>query len=127
MTEDQIRELFREMREDPVPPDSMARVRLGVAERTVRRRRWMFAMAFLVPAFAVLIAMLTRQPARVVIQPPPMQQTASVPDTPVSDAPVTHPARAPRLIARHKRSEPAATVVRIETPDPDIVIILIGS
>ena len=31
MTEDQIRELFREMREEPVPADSRARVRVSLA------------------------------------------------------------------------------------------------
>ena len=132
MTEDQIRELFREMREDPVPPDSQARVRLAVAEGVLSwkarlRRRWMLAAAVLVPACVVLIATLTREPARVVVQPPPVQQTASVPETPVPDAPVTHAARAPRRVVRHKQSQPAAMVVRIETPDPNIVIILVGS
>ena len=36
MNEDDIRELFREMREEPIPPDSLVRVRQAVAER--RRR-----------------------------------------------------------------------------------------
>ena len=33
MNDDQMRDLFREMRDEPLPADSLARVRMAVAER----------------------------------------------------------------------------------------------
>ena len=43
MTEREIQDLLREMRDEPVPADSLARVRVGVENRTVRRRWWKLA------------------------------------------------------------------------------------
>jgi hypothetical protein len=40
MTEDEIRETLREMRDVPVPPDSLARVRLKLEHRIRRRSAW---------------------------------------------------------------------------------------
>ncbi len=37
MNEDEIRELFREMRDEPVPPDSLVRVRLAVRRAPATR------------------------------------------------------------------------------------------
>ncbi len=39
MTEDQIRDLLREMRDEPVPADSVRRVRQLVSER-IQARSW---------------------------------------------------------------------------------------
>ena len=45
MTEDRMRELFREMHDEPVPADSLARVRMAVSARTERRAGWFWRVA----------------------------------------------------------------------------------
>jgi hypothetical protein len=136
MTEDQIRELFREMRDEPVPPDSKARVRMALAERTQSwpeklRRRWKWMAAILAPACLLLVALMTWQ-TKVDMPPAP-----AAPAPPVAiveaPAPVVAPPR-PRIVrARHRVAKPprevasnGASLIRIETPDPDVVILLIG-
>lgn len=137
MTEDQIRELFREMRDEPVPPDSQARVRMAVAERTQSwperlRRRWRWMAGVMAPACLLLVLLTTH--GKKVVAPPvivhsPVVTTAEPPaevPTPVAPAPpIVHP--------RHRVAKPpedtghdAASLIRIETPDPDVVILLIG-
>ncbi|HVW11173.1 MAG TPA: hypothetical protein VHC90_21455 [Bryobacteraceae bacterium] len=134
MTEDQIRELFREMRDEPVPPDSKARVRMAVAERTQNwpeklRRRWKWMAAVLAPACLLLIFLIARG------------KTPGAPPAPVVQAPVVASVKAPPappprphiVRARHRiakpRQEPVASganLIRIETPDPNVVILLVG-
>jgi hypothetical protein len=145
MTEDQVRELFREMREDPVPPDSSARVRLAVAERRRNwaerlRGHWKIAAAVLVPMCAVLIAMLAREPARVlrppaVVKPIAAEETATLTEIPVAEASAVRPhpvaRRTIRTVTRMPGEQSAegavpGVVIRIETPDPDVVILLVG-
>lgn len=132
MTEDQIRELFREMRDEPVLPDSKARVRMALAERTQSwpeklRRRWKWMAAILAPACLLLVALMTWQ-TKVDMPPAP---AAPAPPVAIVEAPA--PPR-PRVIrARHRVAKPprevasnGASLIRIETPDPDVVILLIG-
>ncbi len=142
MTEDRIRELFREMRDEPVPADSRARVRLAVAERAARwperwLRHWKIATAVLVPVCLLLIALLARQPAQVRVKPvsaPAAPSIAAVETPPVFAPPVAPPIRrraakaVRRVVAgRRKVLEDSATVIRLETNDPDIVILFVGS
>jgi hypothetical protein len=135
MTEDQIRELFREMRDEPVPPDSKARVRMALAERTQSwpeklRRRWKW-MAALAPVCLLLVALFTWQ-KKVDMPPPPAAPAPSVAVV-EAPAPIVAPPRPPIVHARHRAARPprqvasnGASLIRIETPDPDVVILLIG-
>ena len=134
MTEETLRELFREMRDEPVPADSLVRVRSRLAAR-ITRRRWFWAGAFaLVPACVLLMALLFRLPA-----PAPLP-----PLSPVVSAPLVQPAvirSAPGRVPRKKQTVPASVAanvpasvatsapaaVRIETEDPDVVILLVGN
>jgi hypothetical protein len=145
MTEDQIRELFREMREEPVPADSRARVRVAVDERSRTwaerlRRHWKIAAAVLVPAFAVLVAMLAREPVRVPrpeanARPTAAEETAALTAMPAPEVSASHPRlaahRAVRAVPRPSAERiadgnAAGVVIRIETPDPNVVILLVG-
>ena len=136
MTEDQIRELFREMRDEPVPPDSKARVRMAVAERTRSwpeklRRRWKWWAAVLAPACLLLVALMTLQKK----VDAPIPPAAPAPPVAVAEAPapIVAPPRPHIVRARHRVATPpreiasgGASLIRIETPDPDVVILLIG-
>ena len=121
MTEERLRELFREMRDEPVPADSLARVGAGISAR-ITRRRWLWAGAFgLVPACALVLLLMLRLPA-----PAPLPAVA-----PIVSAPLVQPAvirSAPRRV--HRRKQTVASVpasIRIETDDPDVVIVLVGN
>jgi len=138
MTEDELRELFREMRDEPVPADSQARVRLAVAERTQSwqerfRWQWKVAAALLATACAVLVAMLAREAAPVskpVAAPPVIAKNVETPSMiPASETPPRRIVRAVRrrpALPRKRGGENAGTVIRIETADPDVVIVLVG-
>ena len=52
MNENEIRNLFREMRDEPVPVESLVRVRARVEDRILRRAPWKFAAT--IGAFAAL-------------------------------------------------------------------------
>jgi hypothetical protein len=142
MTEDQIRELFREMRDEPVPPDSQARVRMAVAERTESwreklrprwNRHWKWIAAALVPACLLLVMVATREekiavpppvvhPPAIAVVEPPAEVAAPLPPPPHRVRRVGHrAAKPPREVASK-----GATLIRIETPDPDVVILLVG-
>ena len=135
MTEDEIRKLFREMRDEPVPPDSRARVRMAVAERTQSwpeklRRRWKWIAAVLASACLLLVLVMTREnkmvpPPAPVVNPPVV---ASVETPAPVPPPRPHIVRARRRIAKPRRETApgGASLIRIETPDPDVVILLIG-
>ena len=140
MTEDEIRDLFREMRDEPLPADSLARVHLGVAERiqvgswTRVFTPWRVA-AVLMSAGLVLIALLLRTSA-------PVSKPAAPVVAHQIEAPLVKPAL-PAIVAVQKRRPShrivrqvrridktpeagGAAVIRIETPDPDVLILLIG-
>ena len=56
MTDDGLRGLLREMREQPLPADSLARVRMRVAQGVQRRRRWKIGAFVLAPVCALGLA-----------------------------------------------------------------------
>jgi hypothetical protein len=132
MKEDELRELFREMREEPVPADSLARVRASVDQR-IHDRRWLSAWkmaAALVMVGCIVAGYLWLRPAKVV-QPvqkvsapeiaqvlPPVEMPA-LPEIPVRSA--HRPKR-----ARSRPVEAVPVSIRIETPDPDVVILLVN-
>ncbi|MBI4905693.1 MAG: hypothetical protein HY820_18820 [Acidobacteria bacterium] len=129
MTEDRMRELFREMREEPVPADSLARVRMAVSERTERRATgwwWRFAAAVALAACALVVLFVTRMQdvpaAPVVAVARPGNPLASY--TPPQPKPVVAPAV---RMARKVEQRGPDVVIRIETPDPDVVLLLVGS
>lgn len=130
MNEEEMRELFREMREEPVPVDSLARVRAGVDQR-IQKRPWLFARriaAALVMAGCFVAGFVLLKPART---PPPPAEAIVEPVAPeVAQVlpPVENPIRiaprARRAVARRVESVPVS--IRIETPDPDVVILLVN-
>ena len=133
MNEHEIGELFREMRDEAIPADSLARVRMNVAERTQRspRRRiagWAAAIAAL--AFAGILLQsggLLRKAVRPIVSSAPVISGKSVelPLFPAREA--VRPAI--QRVRRHPRPEPPVQTVsiRMETPDPDVVIWLVGN
>jgi hypothetical protein len=132
MTDDHIRTLLREMRDEPAPPESVARVDIG-ASRRIRRRRtvWLFSGAFAAAACFALAIFSLRSPQPgtpdSVVRFQPAEPT---PAPPISLSPerkppgTATPARRPRIGPIPAKREDV--VIRIETPDPDVVILLIG-
>jgi hypothetical protein len=128
MTERELQDLFREMREEPVPVDSLARVRLAVAGR-INERSWRGAWkiaAALVMAGCIVTGILLLRPARTVSLPAPAEiaQVAPAPDAP-QEIPV-RPVSRPKRASRPPRVEVVPVSIRIETPDPDVVILLVN-
>ena len=128
MTEVEIRKTLRDMRDDPVPPDSIARVRMAVSERQSRKPRFQWLAALMAAAaLAMLFVVLRPDPISVpavptAIQPVPAV-TAAESQPPVRKAVVAKKLKPPRSAVK-RQAEPL--VVRIETEDPDVVILLIG-
>jgi anti-sigma factor RsiW len=125
MTDDQMRSLFREMREEPVPADSLTRVRIGVAQRQEKPRVWLWLIPVLMAA-ATLLALVFFRPERPVPLPaPPLIAVNQVPP-----APAVTPTPPIRRAVHHPRprvqSRPG-TIMRIETNDPSVVILLVES
>jgi len=133
MNENEIRDLFREMRDEPVPADSLARVRAGVDHR-IHQRPWLSAWkiaAVLVMAGCIVAGFVLLRPARTpmpverpvaseIAQVLPPVEIAAPPETPVR--PVPRPKRArPRPVV-----EVVPVSIRIETADPDVVILLVN-
>ncbi len=147
MTEDEIRNLFREMRDEPIPPDTRVRVRAGVAERIqsgswVSRfhGRWKIA-GVLLAAASIVVVLLFLRPSTAVRAPVPGIATRQ-PDAVFEKATEkTAPPRV-RMLQRAKHptrrvAQPAVrklethdsrdgVLIRIETPDPNVVIVLVG-
>lgn len=130
MNEDQVHDLLREMREESVPTDSLARVRRNVAERTRRSVRWKpfaWAMACAAIAFAGILlqsGVFVRRAIQTAIAVRPQARELALPVLP-SRQPVRPAIRRVRV-----RPRPVPVVrtasIRIETPDPDVVILLVG-
>ncbi|MBZ5633903.1 MAG: hypothetical protein LAO55_12340 [Acidobacteriia bacterium] len=130
MTEQEMREVFREMREEPVPADSLARVRAAVDARTHRRRwvsPWQIAATVLVAA-ACAVGVVMFRPA-VPAPEAPFAGTlvpAAVPESPVQPPVALTPARPKRARPRPRPAEIVPVSIRIETPDPEVVILLVN-
>jgi hypothetical protein len=148
MNDDQITKLLHSMRDDPIPGDSLARVRQGVAARTLGRDRgrtfgtiWRLAIPV---ALAGCIAAILLRPVRPTA-PTPVRPEAAV-EQPALVVPqgrkmvLPQPAPEPHQLAhatarpaRHFQRRPpsapqeaGASLIRIETPDPDVVILLLA-
>ena len=131
MNENEMRDLFREMRDEPVPADSLARVRAGVEYKIHEKRRmplWKMSAA-LAMAGCIVGAFLLLRPGK-----PAPSQHMSVPEiaqvlppaessVPV-EPPVVRVTRPRRT--RPQRIESVPVSIRIETPDPDVVILLVN-
>jgi hypothetical protein len=139
MNDDQMRELFREMRDEPVPADSLVRVRARVTERTssAPRRRFTFAALALAMGLAAIFAV-----SLIVPKSPPNEETRTVTAKAVEPKieQVAKPAvaevrptrqrvakKATPAIRRASQAEPGGAVaIRIETADPDVLIIFLS-
>jgi hypothetical protein len=129
MTEDEIRDLFREMRDEAVPADSLALVRLRVDDRIRRRGRWK-VVAWMSACAVVALATLLIQPRTAIRKTATAQMAARTPDAPSIEVPqVTQPPTVrPAIRRKRRRAEPPSqpVLIRIETPDPDVVILLVS-
>jgi hypothetical protein len=130
MNEDEIRELFREMRDEPLPPDSLARVRMAVTARTSGAKRWKaarpWAAALLVTA---CVAMVFFSPRPTAPPAPPAdvakQVLIAVPrePQPTPSTKVESPKTARAPIKRKPPTRPKQDLaIRVETEDPDVVL-----
>jgi len=119
MTDDQIRELLREMRGEAVPADSLARVRMRVEERTAARRvrGWIPVIAFAAMVVVLTLVLWPDHPSRPTPAPAPVVATVK-PTEPPAVAPVS------KRAAVRRRAKAATAAIRIETADPDVVLIL---
>ena len=139
MTDDEVRGLLRDLRDEPVPPDSLARVRLAVAERSTRSRWFMapWKAAAAIASFAVIVLLVVwMRPAHHPVTPVQISPREVAATQPPAAPPITAPATKVRASAvsttkqQIKRKPETRTgeglLVRIETEDPDIVILLIG-
>jgi hypothetical protein len=126
MTDDKIRSLFSEIREEPVPADSLARVRMGVAKRREQPRAWLWLVPVMV-ATAALFALVFFRPERPVPLPaPPLIAVNQLPPAPVL-IPIPPPIRRAVHHPRLRVQSRPGTVMRIETNDPSVVILLVES
>lgn len=140
MTEDEVRALLHEMRDEPVPADSLARVRIAVADRRVEKtsawRVWSWKwLGLLATAVAIAVVAILLRPAR-----HSNPTTAAVRDDavtiPAPPPPVSSPepkrdavkvsTKRKRKVPRIKDAPAGNLLVRIETADPDVVILLVG-
>jgi hypothetical protein len=130
VSDQSLRELFRELREEPIAADSLARVRAGVRRGIAARRTRLFAFLALAPAALALIAFFALSPRQPAVAPwpllPPRPITApAILEQPREQEPIR---RRTKSIAQRKRKEPEKPVlIRIETADPEVVILLVGN
>jgi hypothetical protein len=124
MTEDEMRDLFREMREEPVPADSLARVRQGVEQRRRRAAPWKI-LAALAAAACIVAGFLILRPGKPV-QPASLPEIAQVTAAAPAEIPVPPAPKAKRARRRTPRAQAVPVLIRIETPDPDVVILLVN-
>lgn len=132
MNEDDLRELFREMRDEPLPADSLARVRQSVAERTAGKRRgWLWwRLGALAAAAGFVFGVLLLRSSKVEPLPSiPLAAHYHAPEVRVVHPPAPAPkpvvARKPR-VARKLPTAQQDLVIRIETPDPDVVLYFVA-
>lgn len=125
MNDERVREILRELGEEPVPGDSLARVRARVDERIAGRMRWRWWWIPAVAAVAVVMVFVL-WPPRVAVPPAaPAPTIAELPKPPVVEPKlVAEPA--PRPVAVHRRARVFdGPVIRVETADPDVVLIFV--
>jgi hypothetical protein len=125
MTEQEMRELFREMREEPVPADSLARVRVVVDRRIARRDWWKLAIPLAV-AGCIVAAFLMLRPAKTPVRTIEVVQPEIAQVLPQSELPVQTALRPKRSRPRPRPVEGEPVLIRIETPDPEVVILLVN-
>jgi anti-sigma factor RsiW len=141
MTEDDVRALLHEMRDEPVPADSLARVRMAVADRRRIEKAspwlaWSWKWLGLIgTAVAVAVLAILLRPAHhstpttaavrndsvIVPAPPP---AVSSPQHKHDAVKVSTKIR--QKVPRVKDAPAGNLLVRIETADPDVVILLVG-
>lgn len=157
MKEDQIRDLFQKMRDEPIPTDSLHRVQQAVTEQIRPRpslaRRWGWAVGLATAAGLMLVAVLwnpkveEKASQRAAVQQPVNQGPVS--QRPADQQPVASsaakeivPARKPvQAVQTARRVKPQqhrpprqslskksedSIVIRLETEDPNVVILLVG-
>lgn len=129
MNDEQMRDLFREMRDEPLPADSLARVRMGVSERIAQPARRPWWLRWQVVAAGVvgvaMIVMLVSRPAAVVTPVP--APVAAQRETPVvEEKPVVAPKVKPVQAKVRPKVEKKDTLIRLETEDPNVVIFLVA-
>jgi hypothetical protein len=133
MTDDQIRDLLREMREEPVPADSLALVRLKVADRMRRRVRWKIGAWAVACATVLLAALFTWQggtPAQRPAADAPgavAHRQEALPEEPPPAIPPPAVRHAIRRTPRRVDRAPESVTIRMETADPDVVILLVSN
>ena len=133
MNEQEIKGLLREMRDEPVPVDSLVRVRLKLDDRIRRRARWRIGAWATACASVLLAAVFVWQGMQVRDMPrggpeglPVVRSEKVQPEElPLVAAP---PAVRPAIRRRPHRSvrAPQSLVIRMETADPDVVILLVS-
>jgi len=139
MSEEELRELLREMRADPIPVNSLARVRISVAQRVRNRRRWRGSAALSLAAVSVAVLVIIFLP---IAQPPhtntnlvvrraePSVTTEQQPTQPrvlrAANRPVRrHLARPQGVVSEMHKENGNPILIRIETQDPNILILLV--
>ena len=124
MNDEDMRELFRAMREEAVPADSLARVRARVDQRRRRLGGPWKVLAVLAAAACIVAGFLTLRPGKPVQPATPVEIAQAIPAAPV-EIPVP-PAPKVKRIPRPQRVQAVPVLIRIETPDPDVVILLVN-
>ena len=124
MNENEMRDVFRAMREDPVPADSLARVRAAVDQRRRSSAPWKI-LALLAAAACLVAGFLILRPGKPVPKVAPVEiartlPAAMAPEISVPPAPKAKRTRRPRPV------ESVPVSIRIETPDPDVVILFVN-
>ena len=133
MSDKEISDLLREMRNEPVPMDSVRRVRARVAERTQPRGRawwWIPAMAAALCTFFATLWLNNRPVERPRTVAQEQKQPAASPalaELKRQPQPVLRAVSRPKLKPIGAvRKDDDKILIRIETPDPDVVILLVG-
>jgi hypothetical protein len=141
MTEDDVRALLHEMRDEPVPADSLARVRMAVSDRRRIEKaspglawswKWLglIATAVAVAVVAILLRPAHRSnPKTIEVRNEPV----TVPAPPLPATSPEHKGEAVKVSTKRRQKVPRVKgaragnlLVRIETADPDVVILLVG-
>lgn len=149
MKEERIHELFREMRDEPVPDESLQNVQQAVTEKIRLQRsaqkRWGWAIGLAAAASLLIVALLWQSPktnvkpkqAAIHSPAPEVRQPATprpevaqvekkVPSVPLHQVKQkTFSKPEPQQIEAKKKPEDSI-MIRVETEDPNVVILLVG-